>query len=69
MNIIGEKTLRGKTIRTPSEFIEDLSDRINGITVKILEVEDEKMQLRMALGFLKAFKGRLDRVCEKYKEN
>ena len=64
MKIIGEKTLRGKTIQTPTQFIEDLSDRINGISVKILKVEDEKMQLSMALGFLKALKDRLNRVCE-----
>lgn len=65
MKIIGEKTLYGKTILTPTQFIEDLTDRINGVTTKILKLEDEKMQLRMTLSFLKAFKGRLNRVSEK----
>ncbi|KKK69430.1 hypothetical protein LCGC14_2934100 [marine sediment metagenome] len=67
MKIIGEKTLKGKVIQTPAQFIEDLSDRINGITVRILE--DEKMQLNMTLGFLKAFRRRLNRVGRDRKEN
>ena len=63
MKIIGEKTLTGKNIQTLAQFIEDLSDRINGVTIKILEFEDEKMQLKMVLGFLKAFTSKLNRVC------
>jgi hypothetical protein len=65
MKIKGEKTIMGKTIRSPEHFIEDLSDRINGITTKIVEIENEKMQLGMLLGFLKGFAGRLNRVCER----
>jgi len=63
MNIKGEKTTIGNNIKTPEQFIEDLSDRINSVTNKIMEIEDEKIQLGMLLGFLNGFAGRLNRVC------
>ena len=63
MKIKGEKTIAGTNIKTPEQFIEDLSDRINGVINKIMEFEDEKMQLGMVMGFLNGFAGRLNRVC------
>ena len=63
MNIKGEKTISGTSIKNPEQFIKDLSDRINGVIDKIIEFDDEKMQLGMLMGFLNGFSGRLNRVC------
>ncbi len=65
MKIKGEKTITGNNIKTPEHFIEDLSDRINGVIEKIMDFEDEKIQLGMLMGFLNGFAGRLNRVCRK----
>jgi len=63
MKIKGEKTISGTNIKTPEQFIEDLSDRINGVVDKIMEFDNEKMQLGVLMGFLNGFSGRLNRVC------
>ncbi len=47
MKIKGEKTISGNDIKTPEQFIEDLSDRINGVCERFMEFEDEKIQLGM----------------------
>ncbi len=65
MKIKGEKTFTGNNIKTPEQFIEDLSDRINGVIEKIMEFEDDKIQLAMLMGFLNGFRGRINRVCER----
>ena len=52
MKIKGEKTISGPNIKTPEQFIEDLSDGINGVIDKIMEFEDEKMQLEGRLKIL-----------------
>lgn len=65
MKIKGEKTITGNNIITPEQFIDDLSNRINGVCEKIMEFEDEKIQLGMLMGFLNGFAGRLNRVCGK----
>ncbi len=65
MKIKGEKTITGNNIKTPEYFIEDLSDRINGVIEKIMDFEDEKIQLGMLIGFLNGFAGKLNRVCRR----
>ena len=60
-----EESFRGEIIKTPEEFIEDLCERVN-ITYSTMMEEDDKMnQLAFITTFLIAFKGRLNRACEK----
>ena len=60
-----EESFHGEIIEIPEEFIEDLSERVN-IAYSTMMEEDEKMnQLAFITTFLSAFKGRLNRVCEK----
>ena len=71
LKIKGEETFIGESIETPEEFIEDLCERVN-IACNTMMEEDNKMnQLAFITTFLIAFKGRLNRVCEKelYKAN
>ena len=74
MIIEGVKTLFGKKIKTPEEFIEDLCDRITHIYNLAMEenlgdeVLDEKnteIQLSYILGALNGLANRLNRVCER----
>ncbi|MGB5910876.1 MAG: hypothetical protein WBH31_06765 [Promethearchaeia archaeon] len=55
----------GENINTPEEFIEDLCDRINEFYSIVMQEEDKKNQPAHLIGFLAAFKGRLNRAYEK----
>ena len=74
MIIKGEKTLFGKEISTPEEFIEDLCDRLNNILKlameenlgdEVLEQKNTEIQLSYLLGTLTGLANRLNRVCER----
>lgn len=65
MKIKGEKTILGKDIKTPEQFIEDICDRINGVFSKTQEFEDEQILVGMLMGFLNGLSVRLNRVCER----
>ncbi|MBY8992892.1 MAG: hypothetical protein KGD58_19300 [Candidatus Lokiarchaeota archaeon] len=47
------------------EFIEDLCERVNIAYNTMVEEDDKMSQLAFITTFLIAFKGRLNRVCEK----
>ncbi len=65
LKLIEEESFHGEIIETPEEFIEDLCERVN-ITYSTMMEDDDKMnQLDFITTFLIAFKGRLNRVCEK----
>ncbi len=65
MKLIEEESFHGEIIKTPEEFVDDLCERVN-IAYNTMIEEDEKMsQLAFITTFLIAFKGRLNRVCEK----
>lgn len=70
MIIKGEKTLFGKEIKTPEEFIEDLCNRLNNIFNlameknlgdDVLEQKNTEVQLSYLLGAIMG----LNRVCER----
>lgn len=74
MKIKGEKTLFGKEIKTPEEFIEDLCDRIarvynlameENLGDEVLEEKSTETQLSYILGALNGLANRLNRVCER----
>jgi len=60
-----EESFHGEIIKTPEEFIEDLCERVNIAYSTMMEEEDKINQLAFITTFLLAFKGRLNRVCEK----
>jgi len=60
-----EESFHGEIIETPEEFIEDLCERVNIAYSTLIEEEDKMNQLAYIISFLIAFKGRLNRVCEK----
>lgn len=62
--IEGKETFFGESINTPEEFIEDLCERIDKMYVIVMDEENRTHQLKYIVGFLRAFKGRLNRVCE-----
>lgn len=62
--IEGEKTFFGENINTTEEFIEDFCERIDKVYTIVIEEESKTQQLAYIIGFLRAFKGRLNRVCE-----
>ena len=70
----GEKTLFGKEIKTPEEFIEDLCDRLNNILNlameenlgdQVLEQKNMEVQVSYLLGAIMGLANRLNRVCER----
>jgi len=72
MIIKGEKTLFGKEIKTPEEFIEDLCDRITRIYNlameenlgdEVLDKKNTEVQLSYLQGALGGLANRLNRVC------
>ncbi|NVM19721.1 MAG: hypothetical protein HWN80_18615 [Candidatus Lokiarchaeota archaeon] len=65
MKLVEEESFHGEIIETPEEFIEDLCERVNITYSTLIEVEDKMTQLAFITSFLIAFKGRLNRVCEK----
>ncbi len=74
MIIKGEKTLFGKEIKTPEEFIEDLCDRITRIYNlameenlgdEVLNEKNIEIQLSYLQGTLGGLANRLNRVCER----
>ena len=65
MKVIDERALFGEKITTPEEFITDLCERIDGAYRIVMEVESKTGQLACIVGFLRGFKGRLNRVCER----
>ena len=65
MKIKGELTFSGEKIKTPEEFIEDLCNRINGFTSKIIHVNEPEIELMMVKGFIDGISNRLNRVCER----
>lgn len=74
MIIEGEKTLFGKKIKTPEEFIEDLCDRITRIYNlameenlgdEVLNEKNIEIQLSYLQGALGGLANRLNRVCER----
>ena len=64
MKVVGEKTFLGENITTPDEFITDLCERIDGAYRITMEVESRAGQLACIMGFIRGFKGRLNRVCD-----
>jgi len=60
-----EESFHGELIETPEEFIEDLCERVNIAYSTMMEEDDKMNQLAFITTFLIAFKGRLNRVCEK----
>jgi len=60
-----EESFHGEIIEIPEEFIEDLCERVNIAYSTMMEDEDKMNQLAFITSFLIAFKGRLNRVCEK----
>lgn len=65
LKIEGEKTFFGENINTSEEFIIDLCERIDNMYTIVMEEERKTRQLKYIMGFLRAFKNRLNRVCEK----
>lgn len=74
MIIKGEKTLFGKEINTPEEFIEDLFDRMNRILNlaleetlgdEVLNEKNTEVQLIYLFGAITGLATRLNRVCER----
>ena len=65
LKIRGEETFFGEIIETPEEFIEDLCERIETVYSTAMDESDKMNQLAYLIGFITAFKGRLNRVCEK----
>ena len=65
LKLVEEESFHGEIIETPEEFIEDLCERVNITYSTLIEVEDKMTQLAFITSFLIAFKGRLNRVCEK----
>ncbi|MFX1258479.1 MAG: hypothetical protein ACFFAN_11505 [Promethearchaeota archaeon] len=64
MKIKGEDTFFGELINSPEEFIEDLCDRMNKMYAIVMDEESKTHQLKYIIGFLRAFKGRLNRICK-----
>ena len=64
MKIKGEHTYNNEEINTPEQFIEDLCNRINGFTGKIINIHEPEMELMMLKGFIEGISNRLNRVCE-----
>ena len=60
-----EESFQGEIIENPEEFIEDLCERVNIAYNTMMEEDDKMNQLAYITTFLIAFKGRLNRVCEK----
>ena len=56
MKLKGEKTVFGKAIKTPEQFIEDLCDRLNGVFTQVQGFEDETVQVGMLMGFLRGLR-------------
>ena len=65
MKLNEEESFHGEIIETPEEFIEDLCERVNIAYSTMMEEDDKINQLAFITTFLIAFKGRLNRVCEK----
>ena len=65
LKLIEEESFHGEIIKPPEEFIEDLSERVNIAYNTMVEEDDKMSQLAFITTFLIAFKGRLNRVCEK----
>jgi len=65
LKINGEETFFGEDLNTPEEFKEDVCDRINMVYDTVMEEDDKMRQLAYLIGFLTAFKGRLNRLCER----
>jgi len=65
LNLKGEETFFGEYIKTPEQYIEDVCDRINILYDTVMEEDDRMKQLAYLIGFLIAFKGRLNNVCER----
>lgn len=68
-----EKTLFGKEIKSPEEFIEDLCDRMNNILNlaleenlgdEVLNEKNTEVQLSYLMGAITGLATRLNRVCE-----
>jgi hypothetical protein len=60
-----EKTFFGESINTPDEFMIDLCERIDKVYNIVMDEENRALQLRYITGFIRAFKNRLNRVCER----
>lgn len=65
LKINGKETFFGEDLNTSEEFIEDICNRINMVYDTVMEEDDKMRQLAYLIGFLTAFKGRLNRVCER----
>ena len=65
LKINGEETFFGEIISISEEFIEDLCERVNIVYSTAMDENDKMNQLAYLIGFLTAFKGRLNRVCDK----
>ncbi len=62
MKIKGEKTIFGRNIKTPVQFIEDLYKGASLTFNKYLEVRDEEFQINLLAGFVSGLMSRLKRV-------
>ena len=60
-----EESFHGEIIETPEEFIEDICERVDIAYNTMMEEDDKMNQLAFITTFLIAFKGRLNRVCDK----
>ena len=65
LKLMEEESFHGEIINTQEEFIEDLCERVNIAYSTMMEEDDKMNQLAFITTFLIAFKGRLNRVCEK----
>ena len=65
MKLKEEESFHGEIIETLEQFIEDICERVNIAYITLMEEEDKMNQLAYIRTFLIAFKGRLNRVCEK----
>ncbi len=65
MIIEGEETLFGENINIPEEFIQDLCERMDNLYAIVMKQEKRIFQLKIIMGFLRAIKGRLNRVSQK----
>ena len=65
LKLIEEESFHGEIIKNPEDFIEDMCERVYIAYSTMMEEDDKMNQLAFITTFQIAFKGRLNRVCEK----
>jgi len=66
LKFIEEETFWGEPIKTPEQFIADICNRINYAYNFITELTVKESQRNALLGFFRALRGRLNRVCASF---